>query len=237
MDLEQQTYQARVHARGEVYDILRLSNGVVVYSYTGGRLECSPQKLPNMDSDILCLEEYRWNNDDSNGNSSDLILILMGHRNGTVSLWDFSNRAPITAKLPSFVKHTGPVVAILCLPQSRAVLVQTALGGIHRYAIGRYQLVYEFPLKESASPGAVRGMAVDSSETVVWCPHLSETVELRLCSLATGEWIQSHILQDPFVRLELDPTCDGGYWIRAWNAQGSYRMISLHSERKKVIDE
>ncbi|GAX23997.1 hypothetical protein FisN_26Lh060 [Fistulifera solaris] len=234
IDLQEHTYQARVHTRGEVYDVLRLSNGVVVYSYSGGRLEGSLQTLPKkMNSDILCLEEYQWKN--SNGNST--ILIVMGHRNGTVSLWDVSHRAPVTAHLPSFVKPTGPVVAILCVPQSRAVLVQTASGGIHRYAVvGRYQLVYEFSLERSASPGAVRGMAVDPTKTAVWCPHVvSEKAELRLCSLATGQWIRSHMLQDPLVRLELDPTFDGGYWIRAWNAQGSHRMICLHNGKNNDV--
>ncbi|GAX18764.1 hypothetical protein FisN_26Hh060 [Fistulifera solaris] len=227
MDLEEQTYQARVHTRGEVYDVLRLSNGAVVYSYSEGRLQCPLHTMPKMNSDILCLEEYRWN-DDSSG--SNMIRIVMGHRNGTVSLWDVSNRAPVTAALPPFVKHTGPVVAIRCVPQ--AVLVQTATGGIHRYAVGRDQLVYELMLEGSASPGAVRGMAV--TDMAVWCPHVvSEKAELRLCSLVTGQWIHSHVLQDPLVRLEVDPTYNEGYWIRAWNAQGSCRMICLQNDKNE----
>lgn len=232
-DLEQGTFQARVHSQGEVYDVLRLSQQHILYSYAGGRLECSglSSRLPRMSSDVLVLEEYR----DTNKNSNNTAAVLMGHRDGTISLWDLCH-PPVQGKAPS---SEGPVVALQCV--SQAVLVQTAGGGWQRYAIqpqqqqqqlgdGGYELVFEYHVHGS---GHVRGMAVDPTETVVWCPFLSSgRAELCMYSVATGEYIGSHVLvHESIIRLEVCSS-ERGVWVRSWNAQGYQIMLFVDYSKK-----
>lgn len=173
----------------------------------------SVQRAGLPSSDVFCMEAAN-----SNTSFATKKCVAMGHRNGTLSIWDtISNRASTRTTLSPNQSSSsfGSATSLIWLPNGHEILARGSMGDCHLYDVrrmGSASGVDESSSgKKRADPSLLRilplphtsedvrskialycnGIITDPTQTVVIAPLLtrSEEPSLGFWSLRTGQWI------------------------------------------------